>query len=257
MLDKYLSKGFNAFLEEYKYMYDEYFFIRYWLGGPHIRLRVKMSDDFNQNRFRDLFQDSVTDFLNKNEVQLVDPSTFYSKEMLEGEGIKEIFWKRHGSVEIDKYNPEFSRYGGNENIEAAEKMFESSSDLARIINSKPMHVRLCISIDLYYISFLQLSNEICSVAEQYSSLWRTYNKAASLNQQIEQIVNQRVKYINEHKNYLFEFYNQYFKCLSDCPRSTIFSQIHMTNNRLGVYPELEYWITKCLSVKERYEVHGA
>ncbi|MBC1492763.1 hypothetical protein HCI99_13140 [Listeria booriae] len=251
LLDQYLSKEFNQFLDEHKKMYDEYFFIRYWLGGPHVRLRVKTNKMFNQADFFNFFQESVTRFLAKSKIQLVDPATFYSKEMLEGEGIKEVFWKRNGDVEIDQYQPELSRYGGIGNIEIAERMFRISSDLARHVNSKPFHTRLYIAVDLYYFSFLQLSIDICFVSQQYSEMWSTYNSSISDNSSIRKIVEQRGNYIDNHKESLLKAYSQYLKNLSNCPKSTIFSQIHMTNNRMGVNPEFEYWITKYLGMTER------
>lgn len=251
LLDQYLSEEFNQFLDKHKNAYDEYFFIRYWLGGPHVRLRVKLNKFFNQDQFLSLFQKSVTNFLANSKIQLVDPETFYSKEMLEGEGIKEVFWKENGIVEIDQYQPEFLRYGGVENLEIAETMFNISSDLAKRVNSKPFLTRLYIAIDLYYFSFLQLSIDISSVSEQYSIMWSGYNITNINNSQIVKIVEQRINYIDNHKSSLVKIYNEYLKNLSKCPKSTVFSQIHMTNNRMGIYPEIEYRIAKYMGETER------
>jgi thiopeptide-type bacteriocin biosynthesis protein len=88
-----LRGGIRPFVEEARAaaLCDRFFFIRYWEGGPHVRLRMR-------------------------------PARGVDLDVLRGR-VDGTF----ASVEHALYEPELERYGGAERMEIAERQFEASS----------------------------------------------------------------------------------------------------------------------------------
>ena len=84
---------------------NEYFFIRYWENGPHVRLRI-----FPKNK---LFTDEIIDV-----IKITIKSYFDSLK-------KELNY----TVKFNDYVQEIQRYGGDDNMKIAEKHFQHSSNI--------------------------------------------------------------------------------------------------------------------------------
>lgn len=80
-----------------------YFFIRYWENGPHVRFRVLPKNDICRDKI----------------ISTISTTTeaYFKKE-------NQVLLHR---VEFSEYIREIKRYGGNSNIENAERQFEESS----------------------------------------------------------------------------------------------------------------------------------
>lgn len=89
--DRLLKQVVHPFIQKW---HSPWFFIRYWEGGDHIRLRLKTAE---------IEHDEIVKALN-----------------LENTGIK--------SIQIAQYEPEIDRYGSYKSITWAEQYFECSSD---------------------------------------------------------------------------------------------------------------------------------
>jgi len=92
---------------------DQFFFIRYFEKGPHIRIRVRIIND----------PDYVISFLSANINQYMNsvPSSYGD--------VKKDDWYPNNSIQPIDYEPEVIRYGGYFGIEIAEKHFMYSSQL--------------------------------------------------------------------------------------------------------------------------------
>ncbi|MFK3937449.1 lantibiotic dehydratase C-terminal domain-containing protein [Alkalihalobacillus sp. NPDC078783] len=243
-LDQYMKKEFQTVIQPDM---EKYFFIRYWLGGPHVRLRFKCKEE-DYTKIKQRFQQSITLFLKENVVNLIDYNHFYDKTMMEKEGISEVYWGTHGFVSEMDYKPEYERYGGKHLIEKSESVFCESSVLANRLNHLERSKRMIVSLDLMYYSF-QLGGFDPSAYSNYASLWVEYKRdgiyfsgESYFKKRLEQLVNSRMNIANVYQPYFSslqqnEIINEY---------ELLISHVHMTNNRIGVTPDIEYAIAQLI-----------
>lgn len=93
-----LIKPLTDKLKENKYG-DEYFFIRYWEHGPHVRFRILPKNKLLTHEIIDVIKITVKNYF---------------------ESLKE---ELNYTIEFNDYIQETQRYGGNDNIKIAEKTF--------------------------------------------------------------------------------------------------------------------------------------
>jgi thiopeptide-type bacteriocin biosynthesis protein len=96
----------------------QWFYIRYWETGPHLRVRIRGEADI-ASRLTDLI--AAEDY----PVQEIDPGKFYA-----GLGATTTTWLPHGDVREVPYIPETDRYGGLDALPAAEELFCRSTEVA-------------------------------------------------------------------------------------------------------------------------------
>ena len=106
---------------------SKWFFINYWEGGPHLRIRVK---DISEEDYAEL-KDRMSKYMETNKSRfVVTREIYYEKNKMDGQEVdkKTLPWYEDRTiVEID-YEPEYERYGGQKVIDLAEDMFCKSSD---------------------------------------------------------------------------------------------------------------------------------
>ncbi|NGZ75302.1 lantibiotic dehydratase C-terminal domain-containing protein [Saccharibacillus alkalitolerans] len=258
-LDRYLQLEFPAFVKERIAPGEDWFFIRYWLGGPHIRLRLKRAEGFGAEEFAEAFGRSVGRFLEMNPVRLIDYERFYTDAMLAGEGITETYWKAHGTVEPDRYEPEYGRYGGANHMARSEAVFRAGSELALTLNTLAFPYRVLAACDLLHWS-LGGPGAAESAFGRYAELWKSYrSRDASSFRSLKEAAVQRAGALiaadsppERYRNYLDSLRN-----LGDLHEGVLFSHVHMMNNRIGVHPELEYELAALLAEEgeKRYARH--
>jgi len=99
---------------------DQYFFIRYWEKGPHLRLRFKGDAAILESSVKPQLIEHFEAYFEKN------PST--RQEPTWGNDIPEDQkWYPNDSVQFTEYKPETERYGGEYGILVAEQQFEAAS----------------------------------------------------------------------------------------------------------------------------------
>ena len=108
----------NEILE--KKQADQFFFIRYWERGPHIRLRFKGDAGVLEEKVKPRLDEYFDNFFKENPSQR---ETFEGLEKLP----PEHQWLPNNSIQYIEYEPETERYGGPVAILIAEKQFEISS----------------------------------------------------------------------------------------------------------------------------------
>lgn len=99
---------------------DQFFYIRYWERGPHIRLRIKGEKETLENIVRPELEKYFNDFF------LRHPSQREEQEW-QNEWPEDSRWFPNNSVQFIEYEPEYERYGGEAGIPISEKQFEASS----------------------------------------------------------------------------------------------------------------------------------
>jgi thiopeptide-type bacteriocin biosynthesis protein len=101
---------------------DECFFIRYWLGGPHVRIR------FKTERFRPILESLVHDYLQHNafESQLA-PESYYLRFSSQWDTEGERYWHGNGEFHYIAYRAETQRYGGAAGLALCENYFVQDS----------------------------------------------------------------------------------------------------------------------------------
>lgn len=95
---------------------DQYFFIRYFERGPHIRLRLKGNREVLESVVKPSLDTYFNDYFTKH------PSERKAKHDVS------YAWLPNNSLHYITYEPEYDRYGGSDLIELAEQHFQNSSN---------------------------------------------------------------------------------------------------------------------------------
>lgn len=175
---------------------QRYFFIRYWLEGPHVRLRLLPAAGVTHDAIKAVAEERVAGFLRaRPAVYEVDPAMMNDiyKQMFLSEYTQEQWNEAYGEdgvmpihpnnswIYVD-YEPEYDRYGGPAGIEIAEWHFEKSSDMViDLVRRANVHVRTVLLglsaqvMTTMCATFLRDPKELSEFLDGYSSFWeQTY-----------------------------------------------------------------------------------
>lgn len=243
-LDEYLKNNFPQVVQNDM---NEYFFIRYWLGGPQVRLRFK-ADEQDYPVIKNRFKASIDSYLENNDVQLIDYDNYYQKTMLDNENIEKTYWCPHGSVKDFSYAPEYERYGGAEGMEKSENVFCESSRMAMILNKLSYPKRILVGLDLIYLTFKQ-AHTTNDIYRSYAKMWQSYSDDdGMIDFDNKNVLKKRIEMLKGADSGRFTVYHDYFESLRENgildDTRLLVSHVHMTNNRLGVTPVLEYELAR-------------
>src|SRR5690625_2617203 len=247
----------------------KWFFIRYWDGGPHIRLRILVNKDAEFTT--ELFAE-IADFIKEN------PSgrTITKEQYYQGmEDLKEpndtmMDIQAEGSIISSTYIPEIERYGGESLIEVNETIFMASSKLAAKILQKfnqQQFVLLLTSIlvkrlAVHLFSYTE-KRELADITGEVIDFWSERNIFTNehllkfltdnkvVNDKLEKMLNTSediLSLLNEMEELILSFQSSVPK---DYYHSIVISQIHMLCNRLGVTPVYEKAIYE--NIKHEFE----
>lgn len=176
-----------------KGLLDGYFFINYWMEGPHVRLRLKPVTAADTPAVRAAAEAAIQEFLSGR------PALYaFDQEMLKAQ--QDLFVMEYpdenerrrmypdGRIPVQgnntfhyrPYQPEHGRYGGPVGVALAERHFEFSSDLViRLLQTTNVHIRpvlLGLAAQLMMISvstFLQDADRMASFLERYHDYWNS------------------------------------------------------------------------------------
>ncbi|MGI5489621.1 thiopeptide-type bacteriocin biosynthesis protein [Microtetraspora malaysiensis] len=130
---------------------EDWFFIRYGEGGPHVRIRARAVRD-------------------PEALQLSLASLIGGTDLPGAEG-----WTPHGTVSEIAYEPEIERYGGVEAISVAEEVFCRSSEIVLEALSGSSASRMNTALPLMYATALGLGlDERAGAAwlRKHAAAWR-------------------------------------------------------------------------------------
>lgn len=113
---------------------ERFFFIRYWQGGPHIRLRLLTADGVSQGEIRALLEEHVAQFFATSpSVRQIQQENYERNRALfstfeYGRGDQTPLYPNN-SLQYIPYAPEYDRYGGDAAMPVVEQFFMESSEI--------------------------------------------------------------------------------------------------------------------------------
>lgn len=241
-----------------------YFYIVYWQGGNHIRFRYKSID---ARHVEERLVARFDDFLETYVPQYVMPeNVYYEIYSKNKENVQDISFVPDKTFRRMKYEPEIERYGGTDSLQHSEIIFSLSSKYALQIREQAgdsMMKRIIGSLDMFTIAIKGLEDK-CSFLSLYRRYWSDF--APSNGKPLISVSELSTKYRKRFKELMMEkniFYQEWEDCIRQeldmaCKCQTVYpdrntayhmilsSQIHMTNNRLGIVPQMEALLAEVL-----------
>nr|WP_314145565.1 thiopeptide-type bacteriocin biosynthesis protein [uncultured Rhodococcus sp.] len=251
----------------------DYFFVRYWLGGNHLRVRLRgtMSETATQT-----LRKSANDWLRRHPSE---PHSFENRRDIDR--YVALYEREYGTPETGpyfdgsgrprmegndavveaQYIPEIDRYGGPLALAACERHFQASSDIvldllgSGLVTSRAQ--RIGRAAQLLILSYIGSYSTVANAAdglESHAAFWARYGGPSDNPPTIEDTavseLTELASAVSGHSHGLpdwcqatIESHRTVTAKLSrigvvDMQR-TIGSLVHMTNNRLGVDPFAE------------------
>lgn len=103
-----------------KELITQYFFIRYWEKGPHLRLRLKKKPTATEAEVSKIVFENLNNFILKYPSKLLLTTEMEARKLAES-------WRDNNQVRSISYQPETARYGGRAGLPLAELQFFASS----------------------------------------------------------------------------------------------------------------------------------
>ncbi|MFD6903781.1 lantibiotic dehydratase C-terminal domain-containing protein [Streptomyces sp. NPDC060077] len=169
-----------------------YFFINYWLEGPHVRLRLRPSGPGTETEVRRRAEEAVSGFL-KTRPALYQVDSGFLKDFydslfdIEFPGEDRAAYlgpdgrmnlRPNNSFSHEVYAPEYAKYGGPAGVELAEWHFRHSSDLVlEAYRSMNLHLRTVLlgtSAQLMMVMascFLPEEERLADYLDSYYAFW--------------------------------------------------------------------------------------
>lgn len=264
----------NVFLVEYlkpeiermeqTSLLKQFFYISYWQGGNHIRFRYK------SHRPKQVEAEVKACFASFQScykpVYVLSKTAYYELYSDNKEQVEDLTWVNDRTVQAMEYEPEFQRYGGSSCMVHNEALFSISSRYALQIRkdagSNMLH-RIIGALDMFTIALRCLQDPM-DFLTRYRTYWAEF--APSKSRIVMSATELSEKYKERYKKLIqngYVFYSEWEKALqkemkeicriqityfdAESARAMILSsQIHMTNNRLGVFPQMEAFLAEVL-----------
>ncbi|MGW3602786.1 lantibiotic dehydratase C-terminal domain-containing protein [Micromonospora sp. NPDC005161] len=189
-----LVEGVRPLVDELRAegLISRYFFIKYWMEGPHVRLRVLPAPGVDPAVVRARVDAAIGAFLRRR------PALYEVDSAGLGDLYKQMFLAEYGAQRWDEeygpdgvmpmrannsyhhipYEREYGRYGGPAGVELAEWHFEQSSDVVLdLLATTNVHVRpvlLGLSAQLAMMMcavFLDDDRRIAGFLDEYRRFW--------------------------------------------------------------------------------------
>ena len=171
-----------------------WFFIRYWLEGPHVRLRLLPADAAAAGRVAAIAEQAIADFLRRR------PALYEEDRNSSGDMYKNMFLAEYSQDRWDElygadgempfrdnnslahipYERELARYGGPEGMTLAEWHFEQSSELVvTLLETTNVHVRTVLLGQAAQLTaalcfaFLRDEEAVARFLVRYRTMWET------------------------------------------------------------------------------------
>jgi hypothetical protein len=172
---------------------SRYFFIRYWLEGPHVRLRLLPAPDADPDEVTRLAEAEIAAYLRRRpalyephypgvedayrELGMAEYGERWWTDRFGPDGVMD--YRPTNSVHRIAYEPEYDRYGGPAGVELAEWHFEHSSDLVlRLSGTANVHVRpvllgMAAQLSLAMsLAFLDTPESVALFLGRYRAFWQ-------------------------------------------------------------------------------------
>ena len=161
---------------------ESWFFIRYWEGGPHLRLRLRGQITADPAQVIASLGNGIATWMTPEPLRRED---YYAAHGFDGTAvdIAALPWFAEGSIEAIAYVPELQRYGGAAAIAASEQLFaQSSAVAAALVRAAPgdMHRRTALAFALMAAAGFAFTGEAAGVSryfDDYAAGWSQYSVA--------------------------------------------------------------------------------
>ncbi|HEY3903794.1 MAG TPA: thiopeptide-type bacteriocin biosynthesis protein [Streptosporangiaceae bacterium] len=265
-----------------------WFFIRYWEGGPHLRLRLADADDATLGQAIRTIGDFLTEL---PPVEQLDPGEFYAEAGHSPQAQDRFGWHADGAIVEQPYVPEVGRYGGTEAIGLAETLFRQSSEVAvAVLSGTPRTGLLARAVDLLLAVVHTLEIEPAEAAiwlRGYFYAWEFIKEAPVTDAAAVRALAERdlvadaspwprrselVAAALQRPRSAYQAWAEAVSKtqtallalaeadrLSDDPRRILLSQLHMLHNRLGLsIVEEQYlcWLVSLILIRASTAVSG-
>ncbi|MFG2196454.1 lantibiotic dehydratase C-terminal domain-containing protein [Streptomyces sp. NPDC048639] len=169
-----------------------YFFINYWLQGPHVRLRIRPSSPEAEPEVRRRTEEAIDAFLAERPA-LYEVDSGFLRDFYDAlfqiefpEADRGTYLDEQGRMRLQPnnsrcavpYEPEYAKYGGPAGIELAEWHFRHSSDLViDAFRTKNLHLRTVLlgtSAQLMMVMsgcFMPEDDRLSGYLESYYQFW--------------------------------------------------------------------------------------
>lgn len=155
----------------------EHFFLRYWEGGQHVRLRLLAEDPGQAERARDLVTELATGFFARHPSKAAaDPDAYraFAASAARGERRQVYDTRLRGAdtVEFIAYTPEHDVYGDTACVAAVERHFTESSVLALEALRAPMDRRAAVGLAVLTLTLAACEPDLTAAAGRFAAGWR-------------------------------------------------------------------------------------
>ncbi len=242
----------------------QYFYIVYWQGGNHIRFRYKSTEpETVEKRMTAGFEKFLESYEPRYVLPEKDYYAIYSKNK---ENVEDITFIPDRSIRRIPYEPETDRYGGKESLEHCERIFSLSSDYALRIREQAgdsVIRRIIGALDMFTLAIKGLENPqgFLTGYRQYWSEFAPGNGKSIISaeelsvkyrKRFQELMKEAGEFYSAWETGIREGIQKACECQTSYPDADIArhlilaSQIHMTNNRLGIVPQLETVLAETL-----------
>lgn len=141
---------------------DRFFFIRYWQGGPHLRLRLLPTAGVAGASIRAIVERSSSTFVTGYPSTTTLPIDQYLRSTAqlttwEYSEDRRLPFYPNNSLQAIPYQPEYERYGGHEAMPLVERHFHDSSVLVTemLVQGTPRQQRIGASLTMVLLALMQ------------------------------------------------------------------------------------------------------
>lgn len=192
-VERYVRESLDSAIQKWRADgdLDRWFFIRYWEGGPHLRIRLCGRIVQDEERAIQVLSERIAEFRSDK------PPTreeYYRSHAFDGAPVvvEDLPWYTEGTVAKIGYEPEILRYGGEDAIEFNEQLFELSSRLALSLCKATQgngSGRLSSAFALMAAAILACDEDLPGLANyfrRYGSLWASMTGHEALGTELPQ-----------------------------------------------------------------------
>jgi thiopeptide-type bacteriocin biosynthesis protein len=160
------------------------FFLRYWAGGPHVRLRMQAGAAAQTAKALVGAQAGIAEYLRRHPSDAtIDPSEYRGMQQFLGdlEGVAgDGGLIDDNSAHRAAYEPEYGKYGGARGVEIAERLFDHSSRIAVGVlalagGNQPRRLGIALSMMLSALRAIGFDREaMAGFLDRHYRYWARY-----------------------------------------------------------------------------------
>ena len=170
-----------------------WFFVRYWDGGPHLRVRLQGLGAAARAALLANTRAAVPAYTNP---QPPSRDSYYAHHGFDGRPLDPatLAWHAEGSVVVLPYEPEWVRYGGVPAMAVNERLFDLSSTLAvpllHASRGDPLRrlAQAASVMPMFALGWQADVHKVASFFETYAAFWEAYSpQTRAFAQQLAQV----------------------------------------------------------------------